>query len=228
MLTVHDLARPPMLAPASFSLPAGQVTGIIGPNGAGKTTLLRALAGVSTGPGSVSIAGKPLTPHPRTLAWLPASRDAVWPMSAGALVALGLGPGLPPDARAVAAALAECDAAHLAERPVNLLSTGERARVLLARALVAQPSWLLLDEPIANLDPGHRLDVMALLGQRAAAGAGVVLALHDLDLAMRCDRLLLMAGGHIVADGAPAHVLGDEQLARIFGIKRTAHGWQRA
>jgi iron complex transport system ATP-binding protein len=228
MLAAQNLARPPMLAPVTLALHPGQLTGIIGPNGAGKTTLLRALAGVSSGPGRVTLNGQPVQPHPRSLAWLPASRDAVWPMSATSLVALGLGPGVPPTPAAVAAALAACDAAHLAERPVNLLSTGERARVLLARALVAQPAWLLLDEPIANLDPGHRLDVMALLAARAAVGAGVVLALHDLDLAMRFDRLLLMANGKIVADGAPAQVLGDEQLAKIFGIKRSAHGWQRA
>ena len=228
MLEARNLARPPMLAPVSLALHPGQITGIIGPNGAGKTTLLRALAGVSGGPGTVTLNGQKLHPHPRSLAWLPASRDAVWPMSATSLVALGLGPGAPPDPVAVAAALAACDAGHLAERPVNLLSTGERARVLLARALVAQPAWLLLDEPIANLDPGHRLDVMALLAARAAAGAGVVLALHDLDLAQHCDRLLLMAAGQIIADGPPETVLNDEQLAQIFGIKRSTHGWQRA
>ena len=227
-LQAHDLARLPMLAPISLALHPGRVTGVIGPNGAGKTTLLRALAGVSTGPGMVLIDGKPVRPHPRTLAWLPASRDAVWPMTASALVTLGLGPGAPPDPAAVDAALAACDAAHLATRAVNLLSTGERARVLLARALVARPAWLLLDEPIANLDPGHRLDVMALLAAEAARGAGVVLALHDLDLAARCDRLLLIDGGRLVAEGPPAEVLRADLLTASFGVRKGADGWQRA
>jgi iron complex transport system ATP-binding protein len=228
MLEAVALARPPMLAPITLALQPGSVTGVIGPNGAGKTTLLRALAGVSTGPGTVRIDGKPVRPHPRTLAWLPASRDAVWPMTASALVTLGLGPGAAPDAQAVAAALAACDAAHLAARAVNQLSTGERARVLLARALVARPAWLLLDEPIANLDPGHRLDVLALLAAEAARGAGVVLALHDLDLAARCDRLLLIDGGKLVADGPPDMVMAADQLAASFGVRRSPHGWQRA
>ncbi|WP_156256823.1 ATP-binding cassette domain-containing protein, partial [Sandarakinorhabdus oryzae] len=133
-----------------------------------------------------------------------------------------------PDPAAVAAALAACDASTLTERPVNQLSTGERARVLLARALVARPAWLLLDEPIGNLDPGHRLDVLALLAAEAARGAGVVLALHDLDLARQCDRLLLIAGGALVADGPPATVLNSDNLSTIFGIEMRNHSWQRA
>jgi iron complex transport system ATP-binding protein len=228
LLHALELARPPMLESVTLELQPGALTGVIGPNGAGKTTLLRALAGLSKGPGQLLLDGQPFAPHPRRLAWLPASRDAIWPMTAADLVALGLGPGAPPDPAAVAAALAACDAVQLAGRPVNQLSTGERARVLLARALVAQPGWLLLDEPIANLDPGHRLDVMALLRAQAVRGAGVVLALHDLDLAARCDRLLQIHQGKLVADGPPDMVLQADTLAAIFGVTRGAGGWQRA
>ena len=227
VLEAIALARPPMLAPVSLKLNPGQFTALIGPNGAGKTTLLKALAGLTTGPGTVLLDGKPLVPHPRRLAWLPASREAVWPMTAAALVQLGLGPAAAPDTAAVAAALAACDAADLGDRPVNQLSTGERARVLLARALVSRPAWLLLDEPIANLDPGHRLDVMALLAAEAARGTGVVMALHDLDLARQCDRLLLVAGGALVADGPPADVLTRENLREIFGIQAGNDSWIR-
>jgi iron complex transport system ATP-binding protein len=228
MLEAINLARPPMLAPLSLTLHSGEVTGVIGPNGAGKTTLLKALAGLTKGPGEVMMDGKPFVPHPCTLAWLPASRDSVWPMTASALVQIGLGPTAAPDPAAVASALAACDASAMAARPVNQLSTGERARVLLARALVARPGWLLLDEPIANLDPGHRLDVMALLAVEAARGAGVVLALHDLDLARRCDRLLVIAGGTLVADGTPQAALSSDNLAKYFGVRRDNHGWQRS
>jgi iron complex transport system ATP-binding protein len=227
MLEAIDLSRPPMLAPTSLVLQPGQLTGVIGPNGAGKTTLLKALAGLSRGPGHVRLDGQPFVPHPRRLAWLPASRDAVWPMPASALVQLGLGPAAAPDPAAVATALAACDATALADRPVNQLSTGERARVLLARALVARPAWLLLDEPIANLDPGHRLDVMALLAAETARGGGVVLALHDLDLARRCDRLLLIVGGAVVCDGPPEIALTPGNLATYFGVRRDNHGFQR-
>ena len=227
MLEAIDLARPPMLAPTSLTLHPGQLTGVIGPNGAGKTTLLKALAGLSRGPGTVRLDGHPFLPHPQRLAWLPASRDAVWPIPAAALVQLGLGPAAAPDPAAVSAALSACDAMALAHRPVAQLSTGERARVLLARAIVARPAWLLLDEPIANLDPGHRLDVMALLASEAARGAGVVLALHDLDLARRCDRLLLIANGAVIADGPPHMVLNTDQLGRVFGVQHGPDGWVR-
>ena len=227
MLEAIALSRPPMLAATDLVLRPGALTGVIGPNGAGKTTLLRALAGLSSGPGNVLLNGAPLVPGPRSLAWLPASRDAVWPMTSATLVQLGLGPTAPPDPAAVAAALAACDAGGLAGRAVNQLSTGERARVLLARAIVARPAWLLLDEPIANLDPGHRIDVMALLAAEAARGAGVVVALHDLDLARRCDRLLLIDGGAVVADGAPGDVLSADRLAASFGVRQSEDGWRR-
>jgi iron complex transport system ATP-binding protein len=232
MLSASALARPPMLAPLSVELRPGSVTGVIGPNGSGKTTLLRALAGLSRGPGRVTLGGETMAALPpmqraRRLAWLPSTRDLAWPMRADDLVALGLGPGAARDEPAIAAALAAADASAFAGRRVDTLSTGERARVLLARALVARPEWLLLDEPTANLDPWHRLAVMAGLRAEAARGAGVVVALHDLDLARRhCDRLLLLSGGTLVADGPPEAVLSARNLAQIFAIRDGFAGWE--
>ncbi|MEI6419838.1 MAG: ABC transporter ATP-binding protein [Sphingomonadales bacterium] len=221
-----SLAGHKFLADVSLVLQPGALVGVIGPNGAGKSSLLKALAGL--GATTPLLDGAPLRPAPRTLAFLPATRDLDWPVRADALVQLGLGPLAPADPAAVAAALADAGASGFAARPVNQLSTGERARVLLARALVASPRWLVLDEPVANLDPGHRLDVLALLAARAAAGTGVVLALHDLDLAARCDRLLLLDQGRLLADGPPAGVLADAQLAAVFGVVRGPAGWLRA
>ena len=228
-LAMTALARPPMLAPLSLALPPASVTGLIGPNGAGKTTLLRAIAGLSAGPGTVTIDGAPLAADSRvrTLAWLPADRDVAWPMLAADLVQLGLGPGAARDCAAITAALTAVDAEAFADRRVDTLSTGERARVLLARALVARPRWLLLDEPVANLDPFHRLGIMALLGRLASTGTGVVIALHDLDLARRyCDRLLLLDKGALVAAGTPTTVLGPAHLAAVFRIRSGADGWE--
>jgi iron complex transport system ATP-binding protein len=163
----------------------------------------------------------------RTLAWLPADRDVAWPMRAADLVQLGLGPGAARDDAAITAALIAVDAEAFADRRVDTLSTGERARVLLARALVARPRWLLLDEPVANLDPFHRLGIMALLGRLAATGTGVIIALHDLDLARRhCDRLLLLDMGALVATGTPAAVLGPAHLAAVFRIRTGPDGWE--
>jgi iron complex transport system ATP-binding protein len=219
-----------MLKRVDLALQAGALVGLVGPNGAGKTTLLRALAGLSAGPGVVTVGGAALVPAVRAqrLAWLPADRDVAWPLLGRDLVQLGLGPGAARDDAAVAAALAAADAAGFAGRRVDTLSTGERARVLLARALVARPDWLLLDEPVANLDPWHRLDIMALLAREAARGAGVIVALHDLDLAARCDRVLLMHDGAVVGDGAPGDVLAPGPLAAIFGIRRAGHGWEQS
>jgi iron complex transport system ATP-binding protein len=232
-LVATGLERPPMLERCELTLQPGALIGLVGPNGAGKTTLLRALAGLSTGPGIVTIGNTALSALPpaaraRRLAWLPADRDVAWPLLGRDLVQLGLGPGARRNEPAVLAALQAADAGGFADRRVNHLSTGERARVLLARALVARPDWLLLDEPVANLDPWHRLDIMALLAREAARGAGVVVALHDLDLAARCDRLLLMHEGAVVGDGPPREVLAEAPLAAIFGIRRGVNGWEQA
>ena len=230
VLLANGLERPPMLKRVDLALSAGALVGLVGPNGAGKTTLLRALAGLSAGPGVVTVGGALLSPvvRARRLAWLPADRDVAWPLLGRDLVQLGLGPGAARDDAAVRSALAAADASAFADRRVDRLSTGERARVLLARALVARPDWLLLDEPVANLDPWHRLDIMALLAREAARGAGVVVALHDLNLAARCDRVLLMHDGAVVGDGAPADVLAEGPLAAIFGIRRGVNGWEQA
>ncbi len=231
-LIATAIARPPMLAATSITLRHGELIGLIGPNGAGKTTLLRALAGLGAGPGTVTIDGRALSelaPATRAarLAWLPADRDIAWPMRARDVVALGLlGP---PNVTAIADALARADAGAFSDRRVDTLSTGERASVLLARALVNRPAVLLLDEPTANLDPGHRLHVMDLLRAEAAAGTIVLVSLHDLDLAAgRCDRLLLLADGALVADGAPDDVLTPARLAEIFGVARGPGGWVTA
>ena len=232
MLAATALSRRPGLIEASISVAAGEIVGLVGPNGAGKTTLLRALAGLSRGPGSVKLNGVPLASLPaavraRRLAWLPAGREIGWPMRAADVVALGLGGR--DDPAAVAAALAAVEAGALADRRIDTLSTGEAARVLLARALIARPEVLLLDEPVANLDPFHRLAIMDTLRRVADAGAVVIVALHDLDLAVHtCSRLCLMDAGRIVADGPPDAVLTPERLAGVFGIARSPAGWRIA
>ncbi len=230
ILTGINLSRPPGLADASVVAHPGALIGLIGPNGAGKTTLLRALAGLTAGPGIVTLDGTPLTALPaavraQRLAWLPAGREVGWPMRVDDLVALGLSRNDPP---AVDAALAAVEASAFAARRFDTLSTGEAARVLLARALVAKPQVLLLDEPVANLDPFYRLAIMACLRRVADAGAAVVVALHDLDLARQsCDRLWLIDHGRIVADDAPGAVLSPARLAAVFGIAWSDGGWRQ-
>lgn len=220
----------PVLAGIDLTLRPGQLVGLIGPNGSGKTTLLRALAGLAPPlGGSILYDGGRLPPRAlaRRLAYLAQGGEVNWALSVENLVELGrlphrsafAGPG-DADRDAVARALALADAAHLRGRTVATLSGGERARVLLARALAVESETLLADEPVATLDPLHQLATLALLREGAGRGLGVVVVLHDLALAFRfCDRLILVAGGRIVGDGPPAAVLTDAVLAGAYRVR---------
>ena len=216
-----------------FAAEPGQMTAIVGPNGAGKTTLLRALAGLRTvAAGSVLLDGRPLAQWPsrelaRALAYLPQERLVHWALNARAVVALGRLPHQPmgagesaADTRAIDAALAAMDVGHLASRPTPEMSGGERARVLVARALAQEARALLADEPAAGLDPAHQLTLFRHFAALAAAGRTVVVALHDLSLAARfCHSIVLMQAGRVVASGPPPDVLTVEHLAAVYGIR---------
>ncbi|SDA13078.1 ABC transporter ATP-binding protein [Sphingomonas sp. NFR15] len=225
------LGRRPVVRDVRAVLAPGTLVGIIGPNGAGKSTLLRAILGLVPAAGNVRIDDVPLASMARgavarTLAYLPQGQTLHWPLTVERLVALGRLPHLAPmsrvgeaDAAAVARALERAGVSDLRDRIATELSGGERARVLLARALAVEAPALLADEPLASLDPGHQIDVMELLRAEANGGALVVTVLHDLTMAARyCDRLLLMDAGAIVADGAPLDVLTPERLRAVYGI----------
>jgi len=137
------------------------------------------------------------------------------------IVALGRMPyGARDDgAAAIADAMARCDVEQFATRRLNELSAGERARVLLARALATEAPILLVDEPAAHLDPAHQLQLMELLKAEAARGTAVAITLHDLSLASRfCDEIVVLQNGHVAGQGTPADTLSDTALARVFGI----------
>ena len=209
------------LQPTSLEIQAGQLVGLIGPNGSGKTSLLHALAGIPPSLGAVTIDGAdPRGLHPdkrqRLFTFLPASRDVAWPLTARAFIDLALPPGA--DWRALGDRF---ELTPLLDRRMDQLSTGERTRVMIARALAPDPLLLLLDEPIANLDPYWQLAILKDLRERAGArGIAVVAAIHDLRAALDwSDRLLLMHERRCVEDSSPASMLASGQIEQIFRIR---------
>ncbi len=214
------------LAETSLTIEPGTLTCLIGPNGSGKTSLLHALAEVASPRGEVRIDDidpRRASPaeRPRLLTFLPASRDIKWPVKAADLIRLG-------GEDDIEAILAELELEFLADRRVDQLSTGERARVLIARALAPRPRILLLDEPVANLDPLWQIKVMEHLRGVVRGGRTVLTAAHDLDLADRyADRLIVMDGGRIHSDG-DKRLLDGPEIAEVFGVERREGAWQPA
>jgi iron complex transport system ATP-binding protein len=225
LLEAKGAALAGRLAPTDFAVERPELVCLVGPNGSGKTSLLHALAGIGHASGEVRIGGRraeDLAPaaRRRLLSFLPASRDVAWPLSARDLVRLGASEAEADEA------MAALDLTAWAERRVDRLSTGERSRVLIARALAPKPLLLLLDEPVANLDPLWQLRLMESLRLAVEGGQGAVVAMHDLDLAARyADRLVLMEEGAIVAEGEPRAVLDSARLGQVFGIRRAGGVW---
>ncbi|WP_327151488.1 heme ABC transporter ATP-binding protein [Nocardia sp. NBC_01329] len=211
-----------------FEVSAGEVVALVGPNGAGKSTLLAVLAGeLEAGHGSVELDGRPLdrwTPidMARRRAVLPQSHTVGFPFTAAEVIAMGRAPWqrtprAAGDHEIIAAAMAATDSTHLAGRAFPSLSGGERARVALARVLAQDTTTLLLDEPTAALDLGHQEAVLTLAAERAAAGAAVVVVLHDLaSAAAYADRVAVLDAGRVAAAGPPREILTSELLSRVY------------
>ena len=229
LLIARSVAIDGRLHPTDLDIAAGALVALIGPNGSGKTSLLRALATVETTRGTITIDGEdvataPPPRRPHLLTFLPASRDLVWPIRVRDVIALGLTTF---DPHRVDRLLDQLELRVLAERPASEISTGERARVLLARALAPSPRLLLLDEPLSNLDPYWVLKTLELLRETVrTTGCCAIVSLHDIDRVGSFDRVLLADEGRIAADLAPEDMLASSDLARSFRIERSDDGWR--
>ncbi len=217
-----------VLGPIALELPLGRWTAIVGPNGAGKSTLLRALTGLIPSSGEIRLLDRPLQGWPakeraRTLSWLGQNEASADDLTAHDVVMLGrlphqawLAPPSEADREAVRAAMLQTQSWDWRERALGTLSGGERQRVLLARALAVQAPVLMMDEPLAHLDPPHQADWMNIVRQLVARGQTVISVLHELNMALQADALVVMAKGRIVHQGLPADAATHAALQDVF------------
>lgn len=225
-----------------LSLPAGQWTAVVGPNGAGKTSLLLALAGLIPARGEVRWLGQDpralgARGRGRTLAWMGQGEEGdAADLPALDVVMLGrlphqgwLAAPSAQDAQAVESAMRRTGCWDWRQRPLGQLSGGERQRVLLARALAVQAPLLLMDEPLAHLDPPHQADWLELVREHVRAGGTVVTVLHELNMALQADALVLIDQGRLVHQGASADPATHRALESVFShrvaVHRVGEGW---
>lgn len=223
--------RTPLLDGISFDLVPGELFGLVGPNGSGKSTLMRCLAGLRPpSKGAVTLDGQSLSgfsarERAQRIALVEQHADTTDRLTVLDAVELGRTPFLSPlrgwrteDDAAVETALDAVEMSGFRGRLWHTLSGGERQRVHIARALAQTPDLLLLDEPTNHLDIRHQLSLIALV---SALPITRVIALHDLNQAMICDRVGVMQSGKLVALGPPAEVLTSDRLRSVFGVAAT-------
>lgn len=223
----------PVLRGISLSIREGSLVGVIGPNGSGKSTLLRVLGGrLAASRGTVTLDEKMLhrlgkQAIAREIAVLVQEEAMDFAFTVKDVVAMGRAPhhgGLyfedTGDIRAIEKAMERAEVAHLADRPIDTLSGGERQKVRIARALAQEPRFLLLDEPTNHLDLHSRLTVMELLRQIHSEGLAILIVSHEINLvAELCESVRLIHDGSFMCEGPPAEVITEQSIASCFDIK---------
>ncbi len=230
MLKAEHLTLGSRLRDLSLHLETGLTVAAVGPNGAGKSTLLQVLAGLLPAQGRIQWDGRDLAriPFPergRTLAWVGQESHAEFAFPVREVVAQGRH-SWGDDGHGVDAAMEALDLLHLAHRPITQLSGGERRRVFLARALATGAPLQLWDEPSANLDVRHALEVLRLAKGLAAGGSTLLVSLHDLRAAFAFDRVLVLDQGRSEGYGPPQDILTPELIRRVFRVEaRREESW---
>jgi len=219
----------------SLALPRARWTSIVGPNGAGKSTLLKVLAGLLPHGGDVTLLGQPMATmrgreRARQLSWLGQNESSADDLTAYDVAMLGrlphqawLAPPSPADHAAVERALRATQAWDWRGRALGQLSGGERQRVLLARALAVEAEVLLMDEPLANLDPPHQADWLLMVCSLVASGKTVISVLHEISFALQADELVVMDKGRVTHQGACSDALTHRALESVFDQRIAVH-----
>ncbi len=218
-----------------LALPPGRWTAIVGPNGAGKTTLLKSLAQLLPYRGEVEVLGRPAhgwthRERARALAWLGQNETGAEDLLAQDVVMLGRRPHQPwlasaseADRAAVQEAMKQTQCWDWRDRPLGSLSGGERQRVLLARALAVGAPLLMMDEPLANLDPPHQADWLQIVRAQVRAGGTVLSVLHELNMALHADEMVVVDAGRVVHQGACHDPNTHRALQDVFGQRVRVH-----
>ena len=236
-----SLGQVEILHDISIDFPAGCWSSIVGPNGAGKSTLLKVLAGLLPHSGEVRLLGQPLQQvsgrsRAQQLAWLGQNEGTGDDLTVWDVAMLGrlpyqrwLDSPSAADHRAVEQALRATQAWDWRARALGQLSGGERQRVLLARALAVQAQVLLMDEPLANLDPPHQSDWLAVVRALVQQGKTVVSVLHEISFALHADQMVVMAQGRVTHQGTCADGATHRALESVFdgriAIHALGHQW---
>ena len=222
------LGNAEVLSDISIDFPRGRWTSIVGPNGAGKSTLLKVLAGLIPYAGSVELLGQPVQAMPakqraQQLSWLGQNEASADDLTAYDVTMLGrlphqpwLAPASQADHAAVEKALRSTHAWDWRARALGQLSGGERQRVLLARALAVEAEVLLMDEPLANLDPPHQTDWLLLTKALAGSGKTVISVLHEISFALQADEVVVLAGGRVTHQGACSDAISHRAIETVF------------
>jgi len=215
----------------SLEINKGDFLGIIGPNGSGKTTLLRLMSRVlAAQKGDIFLEGRDiarmdLKQFCQKAAFVPQDTLINFSFSVREIVLMGRIPHLKRmqwetkrDLGIAQAALAMTDTLHLQEKMIDELSSGERQRIIIAKALAQEPSLLFLDEPTSHLDIGHQIQILDLLKKlNRQKGLTIVMVLHDLNLAGEyCNRIALLNQGRIFKQGSPAEVLTYQNIEAVY------------